>query len=196
MAEEGMFANLYNALSSIVPSGINPLTFFSVFIIVFAVVFSVLKKMELFKSGEGDKAKVNKGAIALIALVFAFVVSLSPDVSKVVSFALPGTGAIMIGILVVFFTLALIVPDTTKLTSKMSVIGIPVIIVILVVLVVVMLGGGEIEQESTALLNSFSIGIMTFTAKDLSLIIIGVFVVIGFIVLLKSGLKGPAQGAK
>lgn len=190
MAEEGLFANLYKSLSAIIPSGINPLTFFSVFIIVFAVVFSVLRKMELFKDKDG---KENRGAIALIALVFSFVVAISPEVSKVISFTLPGTGVIMIGILVVFFTLALIVPDTSKLTGKMSTIGIPVILVILVILILVFTGGGELP-ESTNLLNSFNIGIMTFTAKDLSLVIIGAFIVISFLLMLKSGLRGKEGG--
>lgn len=190
MAEEGIFANLYKTLSSIAPTGINPITFFSIFIIIFAVVFSILRKMELFKSD----GKENKGAMAVIALVFALVVAVSPDVSKVVSLTLPGTGIVMIVVLLVLFTLALISPSPEKFTKSLPLKGSLIIIVVLVIMIYMFLSASNVE-ESTDLLTTFGTGIMTFTPKDVSLIIIGLFV-IGFLLIIWSAFKKGAWDSK
>ncbi|MDD5418033.1 MAG: hypothetical protein PHW96_04085 [Candidatus Nanoarchaeia archaeon] len=176
---DGLFARGFEAIQSAM--GVNPITFFAVFIIIFAVSYAILKKMEIFKSKSGGNA-----VPLIISLVFAFVVAISPEVSSIISFTLPGAGIIMIIVLVLLFTLALISPNTEKFTQNMPKLGI--VLIILVVLIWLFISSAEVQEQSTGLLSSYDIGILTFTPKDISLVVI-MFFVLSFIWIAWSAFK-------
>jgi hypothetical protein len=111
---EGL-SSAWQAASLIVPGGINPVAFYTVFIISFAVLFLLLEQIHLFtKAAEPEKAR---GARLIIALILAYFIASSTIAVTVITKMFPNMGIAILAMLAFLLVVGMISPEGYKKTS-------------------------------------------------------------------------------
>ncbi len=94
---EGIFTAIWQGFASLTPAGVSPEYFWPTFILVFAMVYTILEKVKVF----GDIQHGNKRGIYLIvALVFAYFTASSAFATLIIAKMTPQLGMVLVAILV------------------------------------------------------------------------------------------------
>jgi len=120
----GIVTSAWDMLKWLVPSGVEPVLFFTTFLITAALVFAIMQMIEFFKT--------NRPVSFVIALVVAYFTASSAFVTIMVSKLFPNIGLAIMAIVGVMLVLVFLAPDTFKEGLGVSpIIGIGIFIVII-----------------------------------------------------------------
>ncbi|MCW1296211.1 MAG: hypothetical protein OH319_00835 [Candidatus Parvarchaeota archaeon] len=178
---EGL-GSAWDAASLIVPGGINPVAFYTVFIISFAVLFLLLEQIHLFaKASEPEKAR---GARLIIALILAYFVASSTLAVTVITKLFPNMGIAILAMLAFLLVVGMISPEGYKKTS---------VLVLLIALIFVF------WSTWTAAVQELGTGIsipVQLTSQDWGIIIaVAIFIFVVY-VLMSFGKPSESYGDK
>ena len=105
MALEGIFANIITILNSITPLGVEPVYFYSTFMLVLSLTYMLFYNLiPVFQK--------NKGVSFIAAIVFAYFAASSAFVTIIVSKLFPNVGLAIMAILGILLVVAFVTPKS------------------------------------------------------------------------------------
>lgn len=120
----GIFVSIWDILKIIVPTGVDPVLFYTTFLITAALIFAIAQVISFFKD--------NRALSMILAIVIAYFTASSAFVTIMVSKLFPNIGLAIMAIIGVMLVLVFLAPDQFKEGLGVSpIIGIGIFLVII-----------------------------------------------------------------
>jgi len=163
----GVLTSMAEILKALVPAGIEPINFWLIFLVTFAISFIALLLLPIFKNA--------RGIVFIIAIVIAYFVASSAVATIIISKLFPNIGLALMAILGLLLVIAVLSPKSLEKGTSWT----PLIVIIVIIFIIYMTYTSVVPQLQAAGYISKSTGV-TITDDDVATIIAAI-VVIGLI---------------
>ncbi|MCD6547417.1 MAG: hypothetical protein J7K22_02580 [Nanoarchaeota archaeon] len=163
----GVLTSMAEILKALVPAGIEPINFWLIFLVTFAISFIALLLIPIFKNA--------RGIVFIIAIVIAYFVASSAVATIIISKLFPNIGLALMAILGLLLVIAVLSPKSLEKGTSWT----PLIVIIVITFIIYMTYTSVVPQLQAAGYISKSTGV-TITDDDVATIIAAI-VVIGLI---------------
>ncbi|MDD5182269.1 MAG: hypothetical protein PHC66_03805 [Candidatus Nanoarchaeia archaeon] len=171
-----VLSTVWDVLKAIVPSGVEPILFFTTFLITAVLVFSIVQLIEFFKT--------NRPLALISAVVIGYFTASSVFVTIMVSKLFPNIGLAIMAILGVMLVLVFLAPN--KFKDKGMGISIPIAIAVFAVIIWLTWVFAAPALESAGILSQIR-GVTGFgiTNEDVAVVIVALVIIGGLYFLFK-----------